>query len=209
MQGFFGMYMAAIQDIILCQSEANIFVAWLTQLPLFIFVFLLSPIIAFASAFLRTIADLLGRSSSFPGGATHVPTFYVPRHRYSANFHAFLLIALGTLFGGIHCAGWNLPFPTYAEQKLWRVASLAVTIIPIAVFPIAFIINRTIKMCLAIFKSKSNYDEILGNLTLIISVPVYALARLVLLGLALALLRHPPPNAFNAVDWTRFYPHLL
>ena len=208
MHQFIRSYVAAIQDIILCRLEANMFVAWAIQLPLFIIVFLLSPIIAFASALL-TIADLMGRSSSFPGGATHVPTFYVPKHRYSENSHAFLLIALGTLFGGIHCAGWNLPFPTYEEQKLWRVASLAVTIIPMAAFPLAFIINRTIKICLAIFKSSSNYDEILGNLTLIISMPVYALARLMLVGLALAFLRHPPPNAFRAVDWTRFYPHFL
>jgi len=53
----------------------------------------------------------------------HIPTFYVPSHWYPEYLHGLLLMALGSIFGGIHCAGWNFSFPTYAEQKLWRVAS--------------------------------------------------------------------------------------
>jgi hypothetical protein len=42
----------------------------------------------------------------------------------------------------------------------------------------------------------------------IFNVLVYASARLLLLGLALALLNHQPQSAFIAVDWTKFYPHV-
>jgi hypothetical protein len=37
----------------------------------------------------------------------------------------------------------------------------------------------------------------------------YGGARLVLLGLAVALMRHQPPSAFITVDWTKFYPHIF
>ena len=61
----------------------------------------------------------------------------------SLSSGSFFLAApptLGTIFGGIHCAGWNLPFHTSAEERFWRVASLAVTINPIGAVPFSFII---------------------------------------------------------------------
>jgi len=203
-QEFLEYCATAIRDI---RSEANIFVVWLVRLPLAIVELLPSPIIAFAFAFGATISDLLRGSTSFPVDATHVPTFYVPKHQYSENLHVLPLMALGTIFGAIHCAGWNLPFPTYAEQKLWRVASLAVTIIPIAAVTLTPIIRRIVRFLLA----SSDYDKSLGMIAAIITMLAYASARLVLLGLALALLRHLPPNAFIAInpDWTKFYPHIL
>ncbi len=177
-------------------------------LPLAIPLIPLLAIIIFTTAFMFTIGDLVGGSSSFPADATHVPTFYVPKHRYSESFHALLLVALGTIFGAIHCAGWNLPFPTHSEQKLWRIASLAVTIIPIGVIPFTSLIFLIVQLLL-ILKFDSDYDGVLVGLTVVISALAYAAARLVLLGQALALLRHLPPAAFTAVDWTKFYPHFF
>ena len=199
-----------IHDIILCQSEANIFVAWLIRLPVAFVKLLLFPIIAFGFAISSTIGDLaLGQSTSFPADATHVPTFYVPRHRYPKFLHALLLIALGSIFGAIHCAGWNFPFLTYAERKLWHIASLAVTIIPIAALPFAVIVLTILKLLLPILKFSVDVDGPLPTFIYFISTLTYASARLVLLGLALALLRHLPPSVYTAVDWTRFYPHVL
>jgi len=199
-----------IRDIILCRSEGNVFVAWLIRLPFSILLLLLLPTIAFSLIFFATIGDLVGASSSFPADATHVPTYYVPDNQYSEEFHIFLLLVLGTIFGGIHCAGWNLPFPTSSEQKLWRVASLAVTIIPIGAVLIAGITYLVVKFLLSILKSTSSeYDETLAYTTIWISTIAYGSARLVLLGQALALLRHPHPTAFISVDWTKFYPHFL
>ena len=193
-----------IRDIILCQSGANIF-----ALPLAILFLLPFPVFAFTAAFFYTIKDLaLGESTSFPADATHVPTFYVPSHRYPWYLHALLLMALGSIFGGIHCAGWNSPFLTYAEQKLWHVASLAVTIIPIAAVPFALVVFRIIQPLLAIVKVSVDGGGLLPGFIFFISMLAYASSRLVLLVLAVALLRHLPPSAYIALDWTKFYPHI-
>lgn len=190
---------------ILCQPEADgIFADRLIQLPVAIGALLLSPIVALAYAFYYTLVDLLGNSTSFPANATHVPTFYVPSRRYSAWVHIVLLTALGSIFGFIHCGGWNFPFPTYAAQTLWRVASLVVTIMPIATLPLVLIIAFTLSCCCD--DEGENLPDIIapGVVTLI-----YASARLILLIQAIALLTQQPPSAFVAVDWTRFYPHIF
>jgi len=156
----------AIRDFIFCQSEAN---DWLI-LPVVVVWFLLFPIFAFTVAFIYTIIDLLGESISFPADATSVPTFYVPRHRYPKLFHASLLIVLGSIFGGIHCAGWNFPFPTYTEHKLWRVASLAVTTIPIGLSLVSILV---FKLLVSLGIRSSNADEVLG-----VTLTVFMLAYL-------------------------------
>ena len=209
LQDFFKAIVTTIRDVILSQSEAVVFVAWLIVLPLAVVALLLFPIITFTGAFFYTIKDLVDESTSFPADATHVPTFYVPNHHYSKWIHAWLLIALGSTFGGIHCAGWNFPFPAYAEQKLWRAASLAVTTIPIAAFPFTVTVSCIVTPFLSIFKSSPDTDDSLRFLTFSISMLAYVSARLVLLGLALALLRHLPQSTYITVDWTKFYPHIL
>ena len=220
-----------------------------------------------------------GQSTSFPADATHVPTFYVPTFyvpTYVPTYfptlvptpylfmlselylnvrrspHLLLLLVLGTIFGGIHCAGWYLPFPTYAKQELWRVASVTITIYPIGASTIAaaalivvlfvvlivvvvillivvifslilsLILGRIdlislqtldrVSLCLhlpAIFKFYSDHRQKIFAIYMTIYVFTYISARLLLLGLALALLRHQPPNVFITVDWTRFYPHIF
>jgi hypothetical protein len=37
----------------------------------------------------------------------------------------------GTLFGGLHCLAWNFIFPTHIEVTLWRICSVATTLLPI------------------------------------------------------------------------------
>ena len=200
-------YVTPIRDIIHCRSEANIFVAWLVQLPLITFALLHFPIVAFAFAFIFTVVDLVVGSTSFAADATHVPTFYVPEHDYPEYSHALLLLALASVFGGIHCAGWNFIFPTYAEQMLWRVASLAVTTIPIGLIPIGFIafIIVVIAESLDILESDSDAEKYIYAGASVTATLMYASARLILLGQAIALLRHQPPSAFIALD-TKFYP---
>jgi len=172
------------------------------MLPLAIATFFLFPFHAFSVAFSFTISDLAaGYSTSFPADATHVPTFYVPRHWYSKWFHALLLVALGSIFGGIHCAGWNFPFPTDTEKNYWLIASLAVTIIPTAALP--FVVMVTCN------PDAEEWAMVVDVATFVTSMGVYASARLALLGLALALLGHLPPSAYIAVDWTKFYPNIL
>ena len=162
-----------------------------SRLPFAILQLFLWPITSIGFVLWRPIRAIRGGSFTFPIDATHVPTFYVPRHRHSSkSLHVLLLMTLATSFGGIHCAGWNYLFPTFTQHELWRVASLAVTIIPVATFP--FVVNTT-----------------LAPLIVPIMTVAYVSARLVLLGLALELLRHQPPGSFIIVDWIKFYPHIF
>jgi len=85
------------------------------------------------------------------------------------------------------------------------VASLAVTIIPIGLSLVSILV---FKLLVSLGIRSSNADEVLG-VTLTVFMLAYVFARIVLLGLALALLRHLPPSAYVAVDWTKFYPHIL
>jgi len=221
---------------------------------------------------------VLGQSTSFPADATHVPTFYVPDPTFYVPTYDYtsiptsgdllltfllrpasyllVLIPLGILFGGIHCAGWYLLFLTYTEQNLWRVASVTVTIYPyfgivvilivlivvlvvllivllliilivvlivlIFCLILGLILGRTdlifpltffVLPCPAIFKFFSDHGVIVFNIGIsiftIIFVLGYVFTRLLLLGLAIALLRYQPPNVFITIDWTKFYPHIF
>jgi len=120
------------------QSEVNIFVAWSTAPFPHSFT---SPVsdLRIHPPFVYTIMDLVSDSTSFPVDATHVL-----RSRASTFQVAPCLCCswpLAPSFGGIHCVGWDSPFPTSTERKLWRVPSLAVTTIPIDLILIALVIT--------------------------------------------------------------------
>jgi len=155
------------------------------------------------NAFKSTLSDILITSRSFPADAKHVPTFYVPEYGYSKKRLTSFLLVFATIFGAIHIAGWNLPFPTEAERKLWRIASIAVACLPIATLAVLFMVSYLITLC----RAPPNLTKVLDYST--DPMLAYVVARLMLLGLAVALLRHQPPSAFIAVDWAKFYPHFL
>ena len=147
-------------------------------------VLLSRTLVTFFLAFSATIADLLVASSSFPVDATHVPTFCVPQHEGpsyinvipSLLFHVAHLIVCGCIF---HCAGWNFHSPTDAEQTLWRVASVAVTVIP------------TLLSGLPTFLDTSGFSIEDTMKMAMIFMLMYLSARLILLGQAIALLHQP------------------
>jgi len=208
-EGFKGR-LTIIRDIALCRREGNLFVALLIQLPLFILGLLLLPIILSGIALSYRFHDLLV-TTSFPINATHVPTFYAPVHDYrwfGFELHFVFFLILGPIFGSIHCAGWDLPFPTYTEQKLWHVASLAVTIIPFVGIVILLVLTFIERLVDAL-GSSSSFGDVTEVIMSTIFPFIYAAARLILLAQALALLRNPPPSAFIGVDWTKFYPHIF
>jgi hypothetical protein len=78
------------------------------------------------------------------------------------------LLISGTIFGVIHCAGWNLPFPTYLEQKLWHVASVAVAIFPIAAIPFAAVIVLIPFIIASVFASVTLLVSLIVQLILIV-----------------------------------------
>ena len=194
----------------------HIFVARLILLlPLAIVLLPPSLILAFAVVAFYTISDLL--VSRFPANshATHLPTFYVPKHQYSQYWHLFLLVVLGPIFGGIHCVCWNFSFPNHTYQQLWRIAALVVTIIPVSTPTIIFVILAIRNFLDAMFRKPARFElpslyELATSSQFVLTVFTFAyvVARFILLSLALALLRNQPPSAFIALDWTKYYyPH--
>ena len=203
--------LTAIREIIHCRSRTNILVAWVIQLPLLVFLFLLSPIIIVGFVFYATLSDLL-LPHAFLACATHVPTFYAP-FDLKSHYIKWPLLLFPTIFGILHCIGWGFDFPTDYERNLWRVASLADFIIPIVAVPIGFIFARIVCVIARFTKlSSALYEDDLRQMSIIlIFTVVYTTARLVLLAQVLSLLGQPgqSPTIFLAVDWTRFAPHLL
>jgi len=203
-------YATIILNVFLCQSSL---IKFLT-LPLAVLFLLFSPLVAFTSIFFATASDLLeGTSSAFPPDNTRVPTFYVPKHENSRWLQIALLLSLSAAFGGIHCSGWDYLFPSPTERLMWRVASLAVTILPTIAFPLGQIVLYPPPFEPPSIDPTANQSykplRLFGGVVVILLAFGYAAARVMLLGLAVSLLRHMPPAAFTAINWTRFFPHIF
>ena len=116
----------------------------------------------------------------------------------------------GAIFGGLHCIGWYFKYPSRSEQILWQATSSAITVIPLIVAPIDFLLatrlrTRDIKSCETFERMALLTLDLLMTVLLFIYVP----ARLSLIAQALALLRNQPSSALVAVDWTKYVPHLF
>jgi hypothetical protein len=198
-----------IRDLVLRRPSDHIYVDWFIGLPLAILTLLLFPAHVVVSSCLYNLGDVvMGGSTSFPYDATHVPPAYTPKHsdfKYSQYAHPFLMVVLATVFGCIHCAGWNLLFPTHQQRKLWRLASLSITIPPVLV--IVFFIIRALLVSCGLHSPLSH--NMVAGVAAVLFVFMYVTTRFIIVGQAIAFLTHQPPSAFTAVDWSKFYPHLF
>jgi len=182
---------------------------WAIRLPIVVAALLLFPVITLALYASYTLGDIvLAGSSFFPVDATHVPTFYAPKRFSSSSgfLHPLVMMTVATGFGAIHCAGWNFFFPTYPEQIFWRLSSIIVAAVPFILFVIFIIISVSFKLL------GREDEETKWKILSYSSLPfllVYVAARVVILGGAIALLRHQPPSAFAVVNWSGFYPHIF
>ena len=108
-------------------------------------------------------------------------------------------ILVAMVFGGIHCIAWSFSFPSPTEQLLWRISSIAITGIPLAVVGIVFI---------AVLLDDDNPVETILDIPYILLVFLYPISRILLLVLSLTTLRSLPPSAYQTVQWTTFIPHV-
>ena len=132
--------------------------------------------------------------------AIQVPTFYAPPLKEVNRFFWVRITAIivAALFGGIHCAGWNFPFPSHAELMIWRLSSLAIIIVPCTFVPT--IVER--------FMGIDTITTAANIFLLAFGIGIYVVARLILFVEALTSLRHLPPGAYAAVEWTAFLLHM-
>ena len=109
------------------------------------------------------------------------------------------LILVAMVFGGIHCVAWSFAFPSPTEQLLWKISSITITGIPLAVAGVWFIYDQ--------LNDENPVSDILYITYYLLLFP-YPVSRILLLVLSLSTLRSLPPSAYQTVQWTTFLPHV-
>jgi hypothetical protein len=125
---------------------------------------------------------------------SRVPTFYSGRLTPGQDVEVLIAeVVTAVIFGGIHLIAWRFVFPTEAEQIMWRASAIAITMAPF-VWLIMF--------------SPDAVPDAATDAALITTIPIYIIARLILLAISFSSLRALPLGAFIAVNWTTFIPHV-
>ncbi|KAJ3562108.1 hypothetical protein NP233_g9782 [Leucocoprinus birnbaumii] len=117
------------------------------------------------------------------------------------KFVSFGLGSVGILFGGTHLLPfWLSSFPSDHARWLWMTSAswllVESTLVSFAI-PIS---NRLPFMLECLFVPLIFLSHIIGFL-------VYAVARFILIYVALSNLRSSPPNVFRNIEWSTFVPH--
>lgn len=186
-----------------------------------ILTFILSPIIVLIYVISLLLWDVV-YTTTIPADATHVSTFYTPDPKIKEN-HIVVLVVLGSFFGIAHILGcFFTNFPLTVERNLWLIASVAITAIPLAwtlvMVPTIGILSLIYKPTIAQQalsdpvawlppKVGRGFDFLKTSFQVTRAV-TYVVARIMILGLAMALLRKQPDNVSRIIDWTKFIPHL-
>jgi len=200
-----------IRELLDSRSLSGFFAGWLLVIPT-LFVFLLVTTIfllpfftlLFLISFIFTAVFGIITTSTVAPNSFHVPSFYSPTTKSDKYSRMVVFAIFGVIFGGLHCIGWNFTYPTAFEQRLWRASSLAITVIPLIVAPIDYLLENY-KLDKGFLKVVRLTLDVIMTILLFIYVP----ARLTLIGQAFALLRKQPQDAFLAVDWNQYIPHLF
>jgi len=193
------------------RSDSGLFVGWLFVIPT-LFVFLLVTTIIlfpfftllFLVSFIFTAVFGIITTSTVTHNSLHVPSFYSPTTKSDEYSRMIVFALFGVIFGGLHSIGWNFTYPTTFEQHLWRASSLAITVIPLIVAPIDYILENY-----KLDKGFLKVVRLILDLIMTTLLFTYVPARLTLIGQAFALLRKQPQDAFLAVDWNQYIPHLF
>jgi hypothetical protein len=103
-----------------------------------------------------------------------------------------------------HMSAWNYPFPTYAEQILWRVSSIALATPSISL------------ICELLDSSSHNFNSTMYNfiyrttavIFMLICIPLYLFSITFITVEAFISLRKVPLGTYDSVQWVDFWPHI-
>jgi hypothetical protein len=109
---------------------------------------------------------------------------------------------IASAFGAIHCAAWNLHFPSVTEKLMWRIGAVMITCLP---WLLMIILSRSQKSQPNAIVRRTRAEEAWCYAILPF---LYIIFRLLLLALALAQLRRLPPDAFTDFSWASLIPHI-
>ncbi|KLO14733.1 hypothetical protein SCHPADRAFT_825899 [Schizopora paradoxa] len=129
---------------------------------------------------------------------------------YSSTTYSDIVI-LPAVYGCMHFFGWHAQFPTPVEQKLWRIATVAVCSSG-GVSLVVFVLTGIIESCYSRIRA---INIIAHSLTLVgvflvtIFIPcLYLFGILYLLVESLRQLFYLPPKAFDIGSWSNYFPHI-
>jgi len=194
---------------------------WFLYLPIYLLISVVFAIYTLAESLLD-----IANSAKIKHNAPYVPTFYAPSvlTADSGTLYFIVLPIVATIFGALHLIAWQFHFPSHIEQLLWRIGSLAITIIPAT--PLVFTVLILFSFFFLEFLEKIfgfglpkfsiSLPEIflmwvllgVSGFALAASLVAYMLARIILLTQAVVPLRKQPDNAFYATNWSHFLPHI-
>ena len=137
--------------------------------------------------------------------ADRVPMFWANSSDNNAMIADLVVLGVGICFGAIHCIAWHFSFPTHVELFMWRVSSVAITVIP-TLIPLMFSLG--ISLLNMDFNTTGGIIGFIDGISILSAGILYIVARAVTLVLAFTSLRELPPGAFDAVHWTTFIPHV-
>ena len=130
-----------------------------------------------------------------------VPRFWTNSNGEDAGAAGAIVLWVGVLFGAIHCIAWSFSFPTHVELLIWRISSVAVTVVPSHILLMLFLTDW-------LKNTNFNATLVIVSFSILPAGMLYILARAVTLILVFTSLRDLPPGAFNTVYWTTFIPHI-
>lgn len=180
---------------------------------------------AWESALSRALSSILPGSDrrfleeTFLVSQKGVPMFYsgIPERRQDFLLSAFISSAVGSIFGAIHCIAWSYVFPSYTEQLLWRLSSMAMIGVPASVFAAygAIILEHMLRehvrgswlrgICIGLLGYAGN---LFLCVTFFLGPLIYGLARIMTFVLAFKTLASLPAGAFYTIPWTKWVPHV-
>ncbi|KAF9473630.1 hypothetical protein BDN70DRAFT_908808 [Pholiota conissans] len=115
------------------------------------------------------------------------------------NGNLITIPLIGALFGSVHLIpSWFLDFASHQEMWLWRASAMVITAFPL-VTGVGFYMNEHDFMGITNF---------IVSLAIVIGIPLYVAARIILLVLSLTSLRSLSGEALQTIEWTTFIPHL-
>jgi hypothetical protein len=104
----------------------------------------------------------------------------------------------GVIFGALHIAAWNLSFPTWIEQTLWRAASIMSTVL-LPVMYVPLLVNEFFHRGRVSPRFIKIWDLVFGSL--------YVVARAFLLVEIFRTLFYLPEDAY-LTTWAASLPHV-
>ncbi|KAM7196967.1 hypothetical protein V8F33_005849 [Rhypophila sp. PSN 637] len=134
---------------------------------------------------------LISTTPSTPGG---IDT-RTDQKRYYMTQSSWLMITavLFVIFAGIHVAAWNYPYATTAEAWIWRVGSILIFILGVAI-------------SFGLIKGPTRFSS--DRSSLWITVVFYIVIRLAVIVVALMAFRRAPAGIYDKATWSAYWIHL-